>query len=423
MTAAKKAELKSEAEIYLSLDHPHVARLEMVYETDDELHLVMEYMAGGELFDRLAERTRYTEKSAAEATHQMLLALAYLHAHGIAHRDLKLENFLYERKDTNHLKIIDFGFSQAVDPTSKMSRACGTIDYIAPEVLRKSYDEKADMWSMGVIVYMLLTGRPPYNGTEDVVLKKIRRGAVDWCSEFHELSSGAKDFLKALLVRDPAERLSAQEALEHHWVTGVHPVKSTPLDHTIVESLRAFANASQFRRNVLSLMAWSLSTEDNDILRQQFLSVDKDKGGTISLREFKEVLASNFGIGEAEAEDLFSSLDVDGNQEVEYSEFLAALLGRSRAHEHMIRKAFSRFDLDGDGTLDKEELRRLFNAEASSDADIRKVLGVADTSGDGKLDYEEFLEYLYEGEAKESRDCMNSICTGKVGLLKPLLSF
>merc|ERR1712110_469474 len=101
---------KNEAELYLTLDHPHITHLEMIYEDQDMLHLVMEHMAGGEVYDRLAACKKYTEEKAANTIHQMLLAVAYLHSRNIAHRDLKLENFLYERPDAEHLKLIDFGF-------------------------------------------------------------------------------------------------------------------------------------------------------------------------------------------------------------------------------------------------------------------------------------------------------------------------
>lgn len=394
MSSKSREELKSEAEIYLSLDHPHVARLEMVYETDEELHLVMEYMAGGELYDRLFARKRYSEEEAAEAAHQMLLAVAYLHAHKIAHRDLKLENFMYEKKDANHLKIIDFGFAKFTRNNKKMSQALGSIHYVAPEVLAHSYTEKADLWSLGVIVYMLLTGSPPIFGSDDQVLKKIKTGDVHWSSRFRRLSDPARDFLASLLVVDPVKRLSAQAALSHPWVKERHHIESSLLDARSLESLRSFGKMSQFRRNVMYTMAWSLSSEDRIELRKQFLSIDKDKGGTISLKEFKDVLTHRFNVGSSEAEELFKSLDADNNDEIEYCEFLAALLpSKIQAHEGALRKAFSRFDCDGDGTIDSNELRRALGDTFSTD-EIEDLLREADTSGDGKLNYEEFLAYF-----------------------------
>merc|ERR1719422_2217394 len=139
MSYDERVALRNEAEIYLSLDHPHVARLEMVYETREEVHLVMEYMEGGELYDRLSTKGSFSEDMTARTTRQMLLAVVYLHAREIAHRDLKLENFLFEKKKTDHLKLIDFGFAKFVRRDAKMSQACGSTHYVAPEVLRRAY--------------------------------------------------------------------------------------------------------------------------------------------------------------------------------------------------------------------------------------------------------------------------------------------
>jgi len=416
LSAGKREELKSEAEIYLSLDHPHVARLEMVYETDEDLHLVMEYMAGGELYDRLAARRQYTEEDAAEATHQMLLAVAYLHAHRIAHRDLKLENFLYVGPESSHLKIIDFGFAKFTQQSTKMSQACGTIHYVAPEVLAHAYTEQADMWSVGVIAYMLLTGSPPFHGgSDDEVLTKIKAGNVHWSSRYRRLSPCAQGFLKALLVVDPAKRLTAQQALEHPWIKERHLAEEVLIDAGTLESLRSFAHASQFRRNVLSMMAWAMSTEDRNELRRQFLSIDQKNSGTIAIKDFKDVLSKRFNIPETEAEDLFKRLDTDNNDEIEYTEFLAAaLLGHVKVHGDVLRNTFARFDRDGDGKIDCEELKCVLG-DTFSDLDIDELLQEADTSGDGKLDYDEFLAYFHKPDSEVCGRSKKRLHTEKLG--------
>ena len=151
-------QLTAEVEIYLMLDHPHIAALRDVYETEAEIALLTECCEGGELYSRLSNSGTYAESDAAEATHQMLLAVGYLHAHHVVHRDLKLENFLYETQEANSaLKLIDFGFAKIWDPSTLMLASCGSIAYVSPDVLKgEGYTSKCDLWSLGVIVFMLL---------------------------------------------------------------------------------------------------------------------------------------------------------------------------------------------------------------------------------------------------------------------------
>jgi len=398
LSTRRRLELKSEVEIYLGLDHPHVARLEMVFESDEEIDLVMEYMAGGELYDRLSEQKHYTEELAADTTHQMLLAVAYLHAHQIAHRDLKLENFLYANKDSNLLKLIDFGFAKFYDRSTKMTQACGSVHYVAPEVLRKSYTEKADVWSLGVITYMLLTGSPPFNGSEEEVLRKIKAGKPHWCSRFQRLSEPAQSFVRSLLVPCPVERPTACDALEHPWIKDRTGHGHAVIDADIIQSLRNFAHSASFKRAVLSMLAWSLSTEDLADLRQQFLALDSHNRGTITHQEMKQVLEDTYHIDCDEAEALFRSLDTNNDNEIDYSEFLAAALqARVKVHEDMLRKTFHRFDQDECGRITDVDLREVLGSHFEG-MDVTELIREVDTTGDGKINYDEFLAYFHKSD-------------------------
>jgi len=404
-----RAELQSEVEIYLSLDHPHIARLEQVYETDEEIHLVMEYLAGGELYERLTRRKMYTEQEATDTVHQMLLAVAYLHSRSIIHRDLKLENFLYEGGDSDHLKLIDFGFAKIFTGSTKLSDTCGSIHYVAPEVLKKSYTSQADMWSLGVISHMLLTGSPVFRGSDLEIISLVRRGKTRLSSRFGDLSTVAQNFVQALLVLDPSKRLTAKDALQHPFLAHRNSI-ATSVDVEILHSLQNYAQASRFRRVCLSMMAWSLSMEDRQRLRGKFLELDVHKKGTISLPQFKAVLQESYHVNSAEAERLFAALDTDHDNEICYSEFLAAVLqDRVRMHEHVLRRTFARFDRDEAGVITVENLRTVLG-DTFEDVDVMELMREADTTGSGFICYEQFLQYLQEQDSDRSQETSEKSC-------------
>merc|ERR1719478_674662 len=203
-------------------------------------------MEGGELFHRVTKRRHFTEKDAAEAAFQMLLAVNYIHTHGIVHRDIKLENFLYEKPDSNHLKLIDFGFSKIWEPNTKMALSCGTLAYVAPEVLDKSYTSKCDLWSLGVVIFILLVGYMPFAGSESHQVQMIRQGKCTYRKEsWAKVSKEASAFIGRLLLVDPIKRLSAEEALQETWIKSKTTMEEK-VDQETVDALNSFAQASMF---------------------------------------------------------------------------------------------------------------------------------------------------------------------------------
>lgn len=402
LSRQKREELQSEVRVYLQMDHPHIARLEYVYEEEEELHLVMECMQGGELYDRLHNRKQYTEEDAAGTARQMLLAVSYLHNQSVVHRDLKLENFLYEHAETDQLKLIDFGFAKHWDHRQKMSRACGSIQYVAPEVLSHAYTEKADIWSLGVVTYMLLIGSPPFYGEDEDIMRRIAAGKPQWSRRFVKQSEMAQSFIVSLMAFDPAERPSAAQAMEIPWIKDRHMASNDVIDFDTVSSLRKFAHASHFRRVCLSMMAWSLSSQDHEELREQFESIDLDNSGTITMSELKRVLETNFSVDSHEAEVLFQRIDADNDHEIAYSEFLAATLqSRVGLHEDIIRNTFHRFDVDESGVITPDNLRELLG-DSFEGCDVEGLISEADTNGDGVISYEEFIAYLHKYDGEET---------------------
>jgi len=189
----------------------------------------MELVEGSELFDRIVAKGYYTEKEAVNIIRQILDAVSYLHEVGIAHRDLKPENLLCSGENEDEIvKIADFGLSKMFSAEQKLMTGCGTPGYVAPEVLlSETYDSKVDLWSIGVITYILLSGYSPfYAENEAGLFEKIMTAEYDFDNEcWDDISDSAKDFIKKLLTKEPENRLDVQEALEHDWMTNAAPEK------------------------------------------------------------------------------------------------------------------------------------------------------------------------------------------------------
>jgi serine/threonine protein kinase len=393
-----RAFLRSEVEVFLCMDHPHIARLHDVYSSSDSLTLVMECMEGGELFDRVMDTGGFSERYASEAVWQMLLALNYLHEHGVVHRDVKLENFLYDKKGSKHLKLIDFGFSRKWDPSRKLRSTCGTPEYQAPEVSQMSYTSQCDLWSLGVITFILLAGRMPFTGSETAETRnaKLRRAEVllkrpgRW-----NISEEAFRFTTSLLEVDPEKRLTASVALNHAWIQRYQGSRrNVGVGTSVVQALRQFGQASKIRRCCLEMMAWSLSNEEHSQVRQAFLAMDAKNNGTITLADLKAVLEEKPEVPDEEARAIFNALDTNRNGEIQYSNFLAAMVGpHIEMHHGLLQDAFKRFDTDRSGSVTVENLSQMLG-NTSDGPDAEQLIAEAGILQDGRVSYAGFFLFL-----------------------------
>jgi len=216
--------LKMEVDILKKVHHSNIIALKELFDTTEKLYLVMELVTGGELFDKIVEKGSYTEAEASTLVRKIVSAVDYLHNIGIVHRDLKPENLLLKRADNDlEVAIADFGLSKIIGQQMMMQTACGTPSYVAPEVLNASgYGKEVDMWSIGVITYILLCGFPPFYGdTVPEIFEQIMEANFDYPEEYWgSVSKEAKDFINKLLVVEPEKRLTAAESLKHPWVMG-----------------------------------------------------------------------------------------------------------------------------------------------------------------------------------------------------------
>lgn len=394
--------LLSEVETFLYVDHPHIARLYGIYESEDRLHFVMESMDGGQLFERFKKTGRYPDDEAADVCWQILLALNYIHRHGIVHRDVKLENFMYERRGSNQLKLIDFGFSKMFTSNMKMKKAVGTMLYVAPEVLEKSYTCQCDLWSLGVLAFVLLSDQFPFVGDNEQLHADILACNVEWRQEqWCTISETAVDFVRSLLVVDPQKRLTAQQALSHPWILQRRRPNPGAVDRGVAEALVAFGHTPKFRRCCMELLAWSLSSKDRAQVHDQFMSMDTEGKGTITLAQLKAAMAETLRLPDSEAELVFATLDNNHDDEVNYSEFLAAMVSTCiELSSSPAQSVFRKFDRENLGYITANGLRAVLGDTFEGDP-TEALLGEADLDRDGRLFFPEFYSFLKGGSAAE----------------------
>ncbi|TMW55519.1 hypothetical protein Poli38472_010401 [Pythium oligandrum] len=246
-----------EVEILKEMQHPNIMRLYAVYLEEATYYLVTELVAGGELFDRIVEKSYYSEKEARDLVKVLLDTIKFCHDRKVVHRDLKPENLLLTSKeDDANIKLADFGFAKKIVEETGLVTTCGTPGYVAPEILsRTPYGTSVDIWSIGIITYILLCGYPPFHDDNQALLfRKIKAGRFVFDSPYWDnVSEDAKDLIKKMLIVDPAERWTATQLLEHKWITG-EEVSTTPL-LTALEELRKYNARRRFKSAVTTVKA------------------------------------------------------------------------------------------------------------------------------------------------------------------------
>lgn len=394
---------KKEIAIMKIMDHPNIIKLFETFEDHHNIYLAMELCSGGELFERIISSGHFNEKEAAIVMQQILRAIFYLHEQHICHRDLKPENFLFQSKDPiegNVLKLIDFGLSAKFKDGETMSTRAGTPYYVAPQVLAGRYNHQCDLWSAGVIMYILLCGSPPFYGQNDQeVLAMVKKGELIFNSrDWKGVSKDAKELVRMLVKMDPKERLSAEKSLNHSWIKNCAPKASDlALPDNFVAKLRRFRCRNKFAKAALHVIASQLNEIQIKSLREIFLSMDHNGDGLLTLAELRDGLAQA-GLTEipADLQEIMSGIDADGSGVIDYTEFLAATIEkRQYIQEDVCWTAFRVFDMNGDGKITPNELRMVMNNGSVNDmVDVQattEVLREVDKNGDGIIDFQEFM--------------------------------
>uniref|UniRef100_A0ACD5VU87 Uncharacterized protein n=1 Tax=Avena sativa TaxID=4498 RepID=A0ACD5VU87_AVESA len=401
--------------MYHLAGQPNIVELKGAYEDKQSVHLVMELCAGGELFDRIIAKGKYTERAAASLLRTIVEIIHTCHSLGVIHRDLKPENFLLLSKEEDApVKATDFGLSVFFKQGEVFKDIVGSAYYIAPDVLKRNYGPEADIWSVGVILYILLCGVPPFWAeSEHGIFNSILRGQIDFASDpWPRISSGAKDLVRKMLSSDPKKRISAYDVLNHPWIKEDGEAPDTPLDNAVMNRLKQFRAMNQFKKAALRVIAGCLSEEEIRGLKEMFKSMDADNSGTITVDELRRGLSKEgTKLTEAEVEQLMEAADADGNGTIDYEEFITATMHMNRMdREEHLYTAFQYFDKDNSGCISMEELEQALREKGLLDGrDIRDIISEVDADNDGRIDYSEFAAMMRKGNPelpKKRRDVM-----------------
>lgn len=399
--------------------HPNVIHLYDVCEDPTGVHLILELCSGGELFDRIVAQSKYTEVEAAAVVRQIAGGLAALHQADIIHRDLKPENclFLNDSKGSP-LKIMDFGLSSVEEFTDPVVGLFGSIDYVSPEALsRGKISSKSDMWSLGVILYILLSGYPPFIAQSNRQKQQIiMAGEFSFYEKtWKNISSSAKDLISNLLAVDPQRRPSAEEVLQHSWVIG-DSANEGDIDPEIVTRLHRFNARRKLRAAAIASM-WSstiflrtkrlktlvgtydLKPDELENLNLHFRKICSD-GENATLSEFEEVLkALKMSSLIPLAPRIFDLFDNNRDGTVDMREILCGFSSlRNSQGDDALRLCFQMYDTDGSGCISKDEVASMLRAlpdeclpvDITEPGKLDEIFDLMDANSDGKVTFDEF---------------------------------
>ena len=410
---ADDKEILNEINILRTLDHPNILKIFEFYSNKESYSIVTELCSGGELFQEIVDKGPFNEDYSAYVMFQILSAINYCHNMKIIHRDLKPENILIVDRDKHNyprIKICDFGTSKMFEKGAVQKKLVGSSYYIAPEVLKKNYDEKCDIWSCGVILYILLSARPPFAGESDKeIMENVALGKYDLqASPFDKISKNCKDLIQKLLVMDPKKRYSAQDALNHTWFKEhkskekFNQIKDENTLKKLLSNLKCYKRDSIIQETALAYLVHNFP-QMKDVVNacKLFNQIDINGDGKINKQELLKGLQSkmNSSTLEQDVEQIYKNIDMDNNGYIEYEEFVRAAVSKEKfLSENVLRYAFRYFDKDNSGEITFDEIEEVFK-ESISDKDkvhesLKKIINEVDTNGDGVIDFNEFAAIM-----------------------------
>ena len=422
---SKTSEKKTDEEIELlkQLDHPNIVKLFEYFSDDDKYYLITEYCKGGDLFDLIKKKRTFSELSASYIMFQIFRALIYCHnTHHLVHRDIKPENIVVFRKnnatdDLYDVKLIDFGISKIFNKVEKKNdnKIIGSLKYMAPEVFEGKYDEKCDIWSCGVILYILVMEEYPFNGKDDKeIIKKIKKGKYSFPDDFIEKSSNElRELIAKCLTLDPSKRISAKDALNDKFFnlynTSEYFTHVTPafLNKTI-NNIKRYEIRNPLQELCFTYFVHNYPNQDDIILiNRVFSKFNTSNDGKMTMEELKKGLMKYLFKGkkskaaaEKEATIIFNKLDKNGNGLIECEEFVRAGIDKKiLKNKKVLKFMFDFLDKNRNGEISLEELKEVFRKEDGYDSKedekhLTELIKSIDTDLNGQISFEEFYNMM-----------------------------
>ncbi len=402
-------DIKNEINVLKKMSHPNIVKIYEFYDIKDNYYLITEFCKFGELYNFI--KFHFSEKQICVLFYQVFSGLIYLHEKNIIHRDIKLENIMIDAIEKDnittepyfYIKIIDFGSSKFFSSHKKEDEIIGSCYYIAPEVLKKKYNEKCDTWSAGVLLYMCLTKKAPFNGkTNDIILEKIKEGNYDkTCRKLMEYSPEVRDLLSNLLEINEKKRFSARQALNHPWFTsfgGRDLFKNFSIDevNTMMDNLLNFKKLNKIQELVIAFLVHN-SPSTNETLTILKIFRHFNTSGTCKLLK-EELIQGLYKYRKRKevdsiVEDLFFLVDINKNGYIEYEEFLTASIDKSKLlTKENLKYAFQFIDKEKSNGINGKKIINAFNASMNKvlEAVFNNIIIKVDEDGDGIINFDEF---------------------------------
>ena len=409
--------IKNEVKILSSLDHPNIVKYLETFEDENFLQVVMEYVPGHNIFKELIKgskslsnqvhKNELTELKICEITYTLLKTLSFLHSRGIIHRDIKPENILWgDINDCSTLKIIDFGLSLNFNEDKGVQKAVGTPYYMAPEAIRGVFFPESDLWSIGVIMFIMVTGRHPFKGkSRKEIFKKILRGSYDKeLLNKKSVSDNLKNLIENILIIDPTKRITVESTLKHKWFDIIYKRRKSltynVISSDILDSIQNFQNFNLFQKEILYYFAKISKDQDIKELKEAFMLIDTDDSGEIEYNQIPKIFKEhNIKLPDKQLKQIFNSLDFHSKGKVNYCEFIAATLpSLDYFDEEKLLSAFYYFDTNDCGYI---TLDSFVESLQQNNIQIKKEklkTFFVEKGEDVKINFEDFKRMVYSNE-------------------------